>query len=125
MKKILLICISVLLLNGCAAMFNGASQQVSIRSKDPKAKIYVNDAYLGDGNVVTTFKKKENYTIRVEQENCTPVTMPVSKSFDATTLLGVFIDFGVFTVLVVDGLGTGAWQQFDQTSYLVNAQCVS
>ena len=116
---------AVFLLNGCAAMFNGSSQQVSIRSKDPKAKIYVNDAYLGDGNVVTTFKKKEKYTIRVEQDNCEAVTMPVSKSFDATTLLGLFIDFGIVSILVVDGVGTGAWQQFDQTNYIVDAQCSS
>ena len=116
---------AVFLLNGCAAMFNGSSQQVSIRSKDPQAKIYVNDAYLGDGNVVTTFKKKEKYTIRVEQDNCEAVTMPVSKSFDATTLLGLFIDFGIVSILVVDGVGTGAWQQFDQTNYIVDAQCSS
>ncbi|EKO3702118.1 PEGA domain-containing protein [Vibrio metschnikovii] len=116
---------AVFLLNGCAAMFNGSSQQVSIRSKDPKAKIYVNNAYLGDGNVVTTFKKKEKYSIRVEQDNCEPVTMPVSKSFDATTLLGLFIDFGIVSILVVDGVGTGAWQQFDQTNYIIDAQCSS
>ncbi|WP_350007198.1 PEGA domain-containing protein (plasmid) [Vibrio metschnikovii] len=116
MKKIAFLLMAVFLLNGCAAMFNGSSQQVSIRSKDPKAKIYVNNAYLGDGNVVTTFKKKEKYSIRVEQENCESVTMPVSKSFDATTLLGLFIDFGIVSILVVDGVGTGAWQQFDQTN---------
>ncbi|EKO3577144.1 PEGA domain-containing protein [Vibrio metschnikovii] len=125
MKKIAFLLMAVFLLNGCAAMFNGSSQQVSIRSKDPKAKIYVNNAYLGDGNVVTTFKKKEKYSIRVEQENCESVTMPVSKSFDATTLLGLFIDFGIVSILVVDGVGTGAWQQFDQTNYIIDAQCSS
>ncbi|EKZ8642449.1 PEGA domain-containing protein [Vibrio cholerae] len=125
MKKIAFLLMAVFLLNGCAAMFNGSSQQVSIRSKDPKAKIYVNNAYLGDGNVVTTFKKKEKYSIRVEQDNCESVTMPVSKSFDATTLLGLFIDFGIVSILVVDGVGTGAWQQFDQTNYIIDAQCSS
>ncbi|GAA5270171.1 hypothetical protein VCV51_033960 [Vibrio cholerae V51] len=104
-------------------MFHGTSQQVSIRSQNPSAKIYVNEAYLGNGNVITAFKKNQNYTIRVEEDNCHSVTIPVTKSFDATTLLGIFIDFGIVSILVVDGVGTGAWQQFDQTSYIVNANC--
>ncbi|MFV8453401.1 PEGA domain-containing protein [Vibrio campbellii] len=125
MKKMISVVVALFLLSGCAAMFNGTSQQVSIRSKNPSAKIYVNDAYLGDGSVITTFKKKKDYTIRVEQDGCNSVSIPVTKSFDATTLLGVLIDFGVVSVLVVDGVGTGAWQQFDQESYIVDAQCIS
>ena len=125
MQKMISVVVALFLLSGCAAMFNGTSQQVSIRSKNPNAKIYVNDAYLGDGNVLTTFKKKKDYTIRVEQDGCKSVSIPVTKSFDPTTLLGVFIDFGVVSVLVVDGIGTGAWQKFDQENYIVNAQCSS
>lgn len=123
MKKISIIALSALLLSGCAAMFSGTSQQVSIRSHDKDAKIFVNGGYLGKGDVVTTFKKKEDYTITVEQDGCRTVTMPVSKSFDATTLLGVFVDFGIVSILVVDGAGTGAWQEFDQTAYTIDAQC--
>ncbi|ELJ8516744.1 PEGA domain-containing protein [Vibrio cholerae] len=123
MKKLLIGFILLVSLSGCAAMFHGTSQQVSIRSKNPAAKIYVNDAYLGEGNVITTFKKNQNYTIRVEEDDCHSVTIPVTKSFDAITLLGVFIDFGIVSILVVDGVGTGAWQQFDQTNYIVNANC--
>ena len=122
-KSILLILMSLFMLNGCAAMFHGTSQQVSIQSKDRNARIYVNDAYLGDGNVITAFKKNKSYTIRVEKDGCDSVTIPVSKSFDPTTLLGVLIDGGIVSILVVDGLGTGAWQQFDQTAYIVNPQC--
>ena len=122
MIKVLMFC-SILLLAGCAAIFNGTSQQVSIRSQSPTAKIFVNEQYLGDGNVITVFKKKQDYTIRVEQDDCNSVTIPVSKSFDPTTLLGIFIDFGIVSILVIDGAGTGAWQQFDQTSYVVNANC--
>ncbi|MFD2178081.1 PEGA domain-containing protein [Veronia pacifica] len=123
MKKIVIFLLSIFLLNGCAAMFNGTTQQVAIRSHNPKAKIYVNDMYLGQGDVVTSFKKKNAYTIRVEQEGCNAITIPVSKSFDPTTLLGTFIDLGIVSIFVVDGIGTGAWQQFDQTSYVLDAKC--
>ena len=112
-----------IMLSGCAAMFNGTSQQVSIRSQDPDAEIYVNDMLLGHGNVITSFKKKENYTITVKRADCYSVTVPVSKSFDATTLLGIFIDFGVVSILVVDGVGTGTWQKFDQSAYIVDPLC--
>ena len=125
MKKIILCLVSILILNGCASMFNGTSQQVSIRSKSPDAKIYVNETLLGEGNVITSFKKNKEYTIRVEKENCQSVSIPVSKSFDPTTLLGVFIDWGIVSILVVDGVATGAWKKFDQENYIVNANCKS
>ncbi|MBJ20767.1 MAG: PEGA domain-containing protein [bacterium] len=111
------------LLTGCASMFNGSSQQVAIRSNVDGAEIYVNEAYLGKGNAVTTFKKKENYVISARREGCDSVSLPAPKSFDATTLLGIFLDFGIITILVIDGVATGAWQQFDQTSYVVDPQC--
>ncbi len=104
-------------------MFNGSSQQVAIRSNVDGAEIYVNEAYLGKGNAVTTFKKKENYVISARREGCDSVSLPAPKSFDATTLLGIFLDFGIITILVIDGVATGAWQQFDQTSYVVDPQC--
>ena len=112
-----------MLLTGCASMFNGSSQQVAIRSNVDGAEIYVNEAYLGKGNTVTTFKKKKKYTISARKEGCDSVSVPAPKSFDATTLLGLFIDFGIISILVIDGIGTGAWNQFDQTSYVVDPQC--
>ncbi|WP_421212620.1 hypothetical protein [Aeromonas sp. 600479] len=123
MFRLMMGALLAIMLSGCAAMFNGTSQQVSIRSKDPDAEIYVNDMLLGHGNVITSFKKKENYTITVRRADCYSVTVPVSKSFDATTLLGIFVDFGVVSILVVDGVGTGAWQKFDQNAFIVDPIC--
>jgi len=123
MIKSILIGVSLLILSGCAAIFKGTSQEVSIRSNDNAAKIYVNDVFMGKGSTRTVFKKNKNYTIRVEQKDCTATTVSASKSFDPITLLGVLIDYGIFTVLVVDGLGTGAWQEFDQESFVIDAQC--
>lgn len=104
-------------------MFNGASQQVSIRSNQPDVDLYVNEAFIGRGNGITAFKKKEEYVITARKEGCMPVSIPASKSFDATTLLGVFIDFGIISILAIDGAGTGAWRKFDQTSYIIDPQC--
>ena len=113
----------IVLLSGCASMFNGTSQQVSIRSNVEGTELYVNDAYVGKDNGVVVFNKKKNYVITAKKEGCVQSSLPASKSFDATTLLGILIDFGIFTILVVDGLATGAWQSFDQTSYVVDPNC--
>ena len=123
MKRILSISLIAVTLSGCATMFNGASQQVAIRSNQPDTDLYVNEALVGKGNTVTTFKKKEEYIITARKEGCNAVSVPASKSFDATTLLGILVDFGIITILVVDGAGTGAWNKFDQTSYVIDPQC--
>lgn len=125
MKKLLssIVISSAVFATGCASMFNGSSQQVAIRSNVEGAKLYVNEAYIGKTSSVTTFKKKEHYVITARKEGCSDSSLRASKSFDATTLLGVLIDFGLITVLVVDGAATGAWQKFDQTSYVVDPQC--
>lgn len=104
-------------------MFNGTTQTVSVRSNIDDAKLYVNEGYIGKGNGVTTFKKKKNYTITARKEGCQDVNIIPTKSFDATTLLGILIDWGLISILVIDGAATGAWKQFDQTSYVVDPQC--
>lgn len=108
---------------GCATIFNGSSQQVAVRSNLEGVKLFANEAYIGKNSAVTTFSKKQNYMLRASKEGCSDVTVPAPKSFDAITLLGVLIDFGVVSVLLVDGAGTGAWQKFDQTSFVLDPVC--
>lgn len=123
MKRTLSVAVMAVTLSGCATIFNGSTQQVAIRSNQMDTDLYVNEALIGKGNAVTTFQKKENYIITARKEGCNAVSVPASKSFDATTLLGILIDFGLISILVVDGAGTGAWNKFDQTSYVIDPQC--
>lgn len=109
-------------LTGCATMFHGATQMVSIRSNVSDAKLYVNEAYIGTGSGVTTFRKNKNYRIVARKEGWTDGVAIPTKSFDATTLLGIFIDWGIISIFVVDGIATGAWTQFDQTSFVIDPQ---
>lgn len=109
-------------LMGCATMFHGSTQTVTMRSNYDDTKFYVNEAYVGKGSAVTVFQKNKQYSIRASREGYADITIPATKSFDATTLLGVLIDFGIITILVIDGIGTGAWQQFDQTTYVIDPE---
>jgi len=123
MKSVTGLIAATILLSGCASMFHGSSQQIAIRSNQPDTDIYVNEMLLGKGNVVASFKKKEDYMITARKEGCNAVTVPATKSFDSITLLGIFIDLGIISILIVDGAATGAWNKFDQTSYIVDPQC--
>ena len=108
---------------GCATMFNGSSQVISIRSNIDDAKLYVDETYIGKGNGVATFQKKKDYTIRARKEGCRDGIIIPTKSFDPTTLLGILIDWGIISILIIDGAATGAWQKFDQTGYTIDPDC--
>lgn len=127
MKKIVAVAVTIATasssLSGCAAMFHGSTQQVAIRSNVLGSDLYANEALVGKDSGVTTFHKNKNYFITARKAGCRDTTVPVGKSFDAITLLGLLIDFGLISVLLVDGAATGAWQQFDQTSYVVDPHC--
>jgi len=124
MKSVaILVIASAVALSGCATIFNGTTQQVAVRSNVDGTKLFANEAYIGKTSGITTFAKKNNYVLRASKEGCTDTTVPVSKSFDGTTLLGVFIDFGIISILVIDGAANGAWQKFDQTAYVIDPVC--
>lgn len=116
-------CAFATLTSGCAAMFHGSTQQVAVRSNVQGAELFANEAYIGKDNTVTTFHKNKNYTLVARKAGCTEATQMASKSFDATTLLGILIDWGIISVLIVDGAATGAWNQFDQTSFVLDPRC--
>ena len=125
MKKALtsLLVATTLMTSGCATIFNGASQTVNIRSNDSDAKLYVNEEYMGKNQATYTFKKKENYVIKAEKNGCKSTSLTPQKAFDPTTLLGVLLDWGIISILVVDGAATGSWQKFTQTSYVIDPDC--
>lgn len=124
MKKLLLATVATsLITTGCASMFNGTTQTVNIRSNNPEAKLYINEEYMGKESAVYTFKKKGNYVIRAEKQGCKDNLVTPEKSFDPTTLLGVLLDWGIVSILIVDGAATGAWQKFTTTSFVVDPDC--
>ncbi len=109
---------------GCATMFHGSTQTITMRSNYDDTKFYVNEAYIGKGNAVAVFKKKKDYIIRASRKGYEDVTITATKSFDPVTLLGILIDWGIISVICVDGIGTGAIQQFDQTNYVIDPEIV-
>lgn len=123
MRKVAIALFISSLLSGCASMFHGTTEQIAVRSNVEGAELFVNEAYIGRGNGITSFQKSKNYNITVRKSGCQAVTVPVSKSFDPITLLGLLLDYGIISILLIDGAATGAWQKFDQTSYVIDPHC--
>lgn len=108
---------------GCASMFNGSKETISVDATSNQTEIYVNGRYVGEGQARATIPKKGNVTITARRSNCRPHSVQVERTFDPTTLLGLFIDGGIFSILVIDGAATGAWSKATQHHYRLTTRC--
>ncbi|OFW79719.1 MAG: hypothetical protein A2887_03475 [Alphaproteobacteria bacterium RIFCSPLOWO2_01_FULL_40_26] len=109
--------------SSCALMFNGSKDTVTVRSNEDNVKIYINESYIGKNSAITTINKKDNYMITVSKNGCSDKTVPVTRSFDPITLLGFLIDFGLISILLIDGAATRAWHKADQTAFVIDPEC--
>ena len=121
--KVLVCVVSLLLNSACATMFNGSSTTVTVRSEDPKAKLYYNDTYVGQGSASFPVSKKGSHAVRATKEGCGDGSVAIQKKFDPTSLLGILIDLGIVSMLIVDGVATGAIQDIEPKNYVVNPNC--
>lgn len=109
--------------SGCATIFKGSSDSVTVSSDQADAKIYIDGQFAGDGTAIATLSKRGDHTIKVSKPGCKDRIIQTQSSFDPTTLLGLFLDFGLISILVVDGLATGNWAKISPTYYAVTPDC--
>lgn len=125
-KVFSLLTVSLFLLSSCAAMFHGTSETIYIRSDEPNTKFYAGARELGKGtSAVTTVSKKDldDVILRASKEGCNDKSTPIETEFDAITLLGILIDWGLISILIVDWAATGAVTQASQTDYILTPDC--
>lgn len=127
MKRIIvmLVCISFML-NGCASMFHGTKETIHVRSEEPDTEFFIDSRKIGSGTTaVTTIRKKElsNVVLRAEKEGCHAKSSPVETQFDGISLLGILLDLGLISILVVDWAATGAITKAAQSSYILTPEC--
>ena len=102
---------------GCAAMFHGTSDQITIQSPDPDAKIYLDNMLIGKGTAMASVKRNTQHNIVTKKDGCHEQLVQTGTSFDPVSLLGVLIDFGVISMLVIDWGATGAMWKVDPLVY--------
>ncbi len=112
-----------LLNSGCAALLHGTEQAVQVRSKDPQAQIFLDGRYLGSGEVTVWLEKKRHPKFTVKKAGCKDVDWAVPKRVDNLTFLGIAIDLGLVSILLVDWAITGAVHQFHPTKVTLTPQC--
>lgn len=126
MRTISLVVIVSFLFSGCAAMFNGTKEQISVRSEEADTHFFLNDKEIGKGTsaVVSIPKKKlKDSILRAEKAGCSEQTTLIETRFDAVSLLGLLIDLGLISILVVDWGATGAVTKADKTNYVLTPLC--
>ncbi len=127
MKKVIsFIVIAAFFSSGCASIFHGTKDTVYVRSEEPDTHFYCNNRDLGKGtSAVVTIAKSElkSSTLRVEKIGCNPKSAPIDTEFDATTLLGILIDWGIFSVLMIDWAANGAVTRASHNDYVLTPDC--
>jgi hypothetical protein len=104
-------------------MFHGTTDEIHIQSMDPKAKIYVDDQPIGVGEVTATVQRDKPHTIQANEQGCKPDTEETSYKFDGVSLMGLLVDAGIISILVVDmGITGAAWKTYP-TTYTVTPAC--
>jgi len=116
LKKISVLFMIALLLiySGCATIFSGGKEDISLSSEPSGAKVLINGQNEGVTPITLAFKKGKEYTIEFVKEGYNSKTLRLTYSIGAgwlildilSGLLGVIID-----------AATGNWNGFDLNSY--------
>jgi hypothetical protein len=92
----------VLLLSGCATLFGGGPDEVTIMSHPPGATIKVNGNVVGQTPMVLAFDRDSPANIQLALDGYRPETFQLKKSFNSWILLNL-TDFIGWIVDFADG----------------------
>jgi len=109
------------LLSGCSTVIKGTQDTITVNSLEKGTSIYIDGVQRGVNDALAQVKKGKTHTIKVTKEGCQAVIIQTGEAFDATSLLGVLIDFGVITI-PVDLISGAAWK-VEPTIYTVTPIC--
>ena len=128
MRKVaVLLTVAMVASAGCATMFNGSSETIYVRSDEKDTVFYLDSREIGKGYAAQVKIPKRDLKGRrltAAKEGCAPVEQTLKTRFDRTTLWGILVDWGMFSILVVDWLGTGAVNRAAQNDYVLTPACI-
>jgi hypothetical protein len=105
MKALVLVAV----LSGCATLFGGGPDQVTIASRPPGATIRVNGNVVGQTPMVLAFDRDSPALIQLDLDGYKPQSYELQKSFNTWTILNLTDPFG----WIVD-FATGNWQCYGE-----------
>ncbi len=102
---------TLLLLTGCATVFKGTDQVLTITSDPDGATVRIDGKPVVVTPLSTKVKKNSADSIMVEKDGFRTETMPLDKKFDGVTLLSIFWDLGTTDFV------TGAAYEYQPSTY--------
>lgn len=108
---------------GCASMFHGTSDTITVNSLEKDTVVYVDGSPRGKDSATAQVKRGVKHTIKVSKTGCQDAVAETGDAFDMMSLLGILLDFGIITIPVDMGVG-GAWKT-EPTTYTVTPICKS
>jgi hypothetical protein len=116
-----IIAASCLALSGCASIFSGNSDEITVQTLEEGSVIYVNGMPRGKDNALVQVKRGQTHNIMVKKKGCQDAIAETGRSFDPRSLLGVFIDFGI--VSIPADFAIGGAMATSPTTYTVTPIC--
>jgi hypothetical protein len=126
MKVITVIMICVVFVSGCASIFHGTKDTIYVRSNEPDTTFYANNREIGKGSSATVTIPKDELattTLRGEKVGCNAKAASIETKFDAITLLGILIDWGLISILVIDWGINGATSRAAHNDFVITPEC--
>jgi hypothetical protein len=106
--KQLTLCLMIFL-TGCASMFSGSQQDLTIKTHN-QAEIFINDRFVGTGYVSRPVARDQAHKVQVVLGKCQQ-TFTTQAKFNKLTLLGLFLDAGLFSI-PTDFMTGAAWRVY-------------
>ena len=103
--------IIMILLWGCATLFNDKDPPVSFQSNPSAAKVYVNGNYMGDTPFAINLKTDKSYTIEFRKEGYKPKTYFLNNNVGVGWIV---LDVLAGLIPIVVDAATGAWYEFSE-----------
>ena len=110
---LLIITISFLFI-GCATIFSGSKEEVSLSSEPKGASIFINGMNRGKAPIMLSLKKGREYNIEFKMDGYETKVWHISYSLGAGWVILDIFTLGIG--IIVDAI-TGAWNGLDDDSY--------
>jgi len=112
LSVLILFLIAGAVLAGCATLFKGSNEKVSLASDPSQAKVYVNGEYMGETPVQLPLQSKHTYSIEFRKDGYQSKTVLLNDHVGAGWI--VLDVIGGLVPVIIDA-ATGDWYYLDQT----------
>lgn len=113
----------------CATIINGSTERIEVAANVSDTRVYVNDVFIGQAGPQHPLRieipKRGLLTFTGKKENCSTAETKIVRRLDPVTFLGLILDMGLITIIVVDWLGTNAIYRSSYQNYYLNLGCTS